>query len=330
MTVDSSFLSSEERKVPNALLDILNNEPIDETLHVVTVISNPCKFKRRYKLALDFIRRMGRYPNVSLYVVELEYGNSKDFHVTDPKNPRHFQVSTSSCDPLWHKENLINIGIRKLLPPNWKAVAWIDADIEFENPHWVEDTLKILNGSSDIVQVFSHCIDMGPKEETLKIHESFGYQYTKGGKGFWHPGYGWAITRRAYDRIGGIYDVSVLGSGDYNMAMSILGKGLESINDENCDGYKKSIQDFESKAKTLRLGYVPGVIGHFWHGSKQKRGYDWRWKLLVKYQFDPARHLEKDSLGLIVPGPECPRGLLSDILGYFKSRNEDELKNSRP
>jgi hypothetical protein len=30
--------------------------------------------------------------------------------------------------PIWHKENMINLGVRRLLSDNYKAFAWIDAD----------------------------------------------------------------------------------------------------------------------------------------------------------------------------------------------------------
>jgi len=55
---------------------------------------------------------------------------------------------------LWHKENMINLGVQKLLPPTWKAFAWIDADIEFDSPSWAIDTLKVLNGSCDNAILF--------------------------------------------------------------------------------------------------------------------------------------------------------------------------------
>ena len=48
---------------------ILNNYPIEDTLHVVIVISNPCNFATRYILAKEFIRRMNDEENVTLYVV---------------------------------------------------------------------------------------------------------------------------------------------------------------------------------------------------------------------------------------------------------------------
>jgi hypothetical protein len=39
-------------------LALLNNEPIEDKLHVIIVISNPCLFARRYILAREFIKRI--------------------------------------------------------------------------------------------------------------------------------------------------------------------------------------------------------------------------------------------------------------------------------
>ena len=124
---------------------LLNNDPIDKKLHVIAVISNPCLYLRRYILMNEFIMRMEmEEPNVVLYVVELAYGNQR-FVITDSKNKNHLQLRTEI--PLWHKENMVNIAVKKLLPKNWKAMAWIDSDLEFESSTWAIDTLKILNGT---------------------------------------------------------------------------------------------------------------------------------------------------------------------------------------
>ena len=53
------------------------------------VISNPCKYFRRYILAHEFIQRMNKTPNIDLYIVELEYGNNPVFEVTEKNNPCH-------------------------------------------------------------------------------------------------------------------------------------------------------------------------------------------------------------------------------------------------
>jgi hypothetical protein len=232
---------------------------------------------------------------------------------------------------LWHKENMINMGVSKLLPKSWKAFAWIDADIEFDSASWASDTLKILNGCKDIIQLFSHAIDMDKDKNAMSIYPSFGFQYAKNrprglpnAQNFWHPGFAWAMTRKAYERVGGLYDVSILGSGDHNMSLSIIGKGINSINLNTTDGYKKSVLEFEKKAKNLRLGYTPGVIRHYFHGSKKNRKYLERWQILVDNKYDPLIHVMKNSDGLLVPTIECPKKLLESIYGYFEERNEDE------
>lgn len=306
---------------------IINNDPIEDKLHVIAVISNPAQFARRYILAREFIHRMDEDENVILYLVELAYNDQK-YYITDPKNPRHLQLRTNAV--LWHKENMINLGT-KLLPKNWKAFAWIDGDIEFENSTWALDTLKILNGHKDIVQTFSHAIDMDKDESAMRIFTSFGYQhvkkqaYNKNSENFWHPGFAWAITRKAYDRIGGLYEYAILGSGDNIMSLSLINNGLKGINEASTDGYKKTIEDFQKKMRTLRLGYVPGVIRHYFHGSKKNRGYDERWKILMENEYTPQNHIIRNKTGLLIPTTQCPKEMLEQINTYFYKRNEDEF-----
>ena len=311
---------------------IINNHPIEDKLHVIAVISNPAQFARRYILAKEFIHRMEEDPNVIVYVVELAY-DKQQYYITDSKNERHLQLRANTI--LWHKENMINVGIKKLLPKGWKAFAWIDADVEFENPSWAKDTLKILNGYKDIVQTFSHAIDMDTDESAMRIFTSFGYQYEKKQKynknpeNFWHPGYAWAMTRKAYERIGGLYEYAILGSGDNIMSLSIVSNGLKGINEGSTDGYKKTIEDFQYKMKTLRLGYVPGVIRHYYHGSKKNRGYNDRWKILLENDYNPYHHIKHNKNGLLIPTDDCPKDILTKITTYFYDRNEDEF-NSLP
>jgi len=306
---------------------IINNIPIDSVLHVITVLSNPCQYARRFILAREFIQRIEKEENIQLYVVELAYGTQK-FYVTDTKNKRHLQLHGDI--PLWHKENMVNIGVKKLLPASWKAMAWIDADVEFENTTWALDTLKVLNGYKDVIQLFSHCVDMDKHKQAMSIFPSFGFQFCKqnpyGGIGInmWHPGYAWACSRTAYDKMGGIYEESILGSGDNNMAFSFIQHGITSLNKNASDNYKKSVQEFENRSKNLRLGYIPGVIRHYFHGSKKNRRYMDRWKILVNNQYCPSLHITKNKDGLIIPTKNCPKQILIDIMKYFSERNEDE------
>ncbi len=307
---------------------ILNNDPIEDKLNVIIVVSNPCLYATRYILWREFIKRIEEEENsVRLFAVELAYGDQK-FIVTDKNNKNHLQIRTNT--PLWHKENMINIAVKKLLPASWKAFAWIDADVEFDSCTWATDTLKVLNGSRDVVQLFSHCVDMDKQLDTMNIFTSFGYSYSKGkkyttkGLNYWHPGFAWAITRKAYEKIGKIYDEGVLGSGDSIMALAFIGHADKMNRGDYHKGYNESMIEFQKKCKGLRLGYVPGVIRHYYHGSKINRKYTERWMLLIEHQYSPQDHLSFDTNGILVPTNSMPEKFIEDIYKYFEERKEDE------
>jgi len=325
---------------------IVNNSPIEDKLHVIIVVSNPCLYARRYILAREFMKRIElEETNIILYVVEFAYGKQK-FLITDDKNKRHMQIRTEI--PIWHKENMINVGVQTLLPSNWRAFAWIDADIEFESTTWASDALKVLNGCKDIIQLFSHCVDMDKNKKAMTIFSSFGYQYCKGkkygekGLEYWHPGYAWACTRKAYEKMQGLFEYGILGSSDNIMALCLIGKGVKGLDCKSTDGYKEIVIDFQNRVKTLRLGYIPGIIRHHFHGSKKNRKYTERWQILVKHLYDPMEHIIHKEIiidgknidgknidgikkcKILVPSEKCPVELISDIYKYFEERNEDE------
>jgi hypothetical protein len=216
------------------------------------------------------------------------------------------------------------------LPSDWKAFAWIDADIDFDNNNWALDTLKILNGCKDIVQIFSHCVDMNNNEETMNVYNSFGFQfshnlpYSNKFPNYWHPGYAWACTRQAYEKMGGIFELAILGSGDHIMSFCLMNKGLQSINDSFSDDFKEKVIEFQNRVKRLRLGYVPVTIRHFFHGSKLNRKYIERNEILKRYNFSPSIHLIYNEQGILIPSQNFSKDFLEDMMVYFKQRNEDE------
>ena len=314
-------------KINDIKYAIKNNDPIEDKLNVIIVISNPCLYAKRYILCKEFMKRIEEEEEyVNLYIVETIYGNQK-FIITNKNNKNHLQMKTDT--PLWHKENMINLAIKKLLPSNYKAFAWIDADIEFENNSWALDTLKILNGCKDVVQLFSHCVDMSNENSNLNIFNSFGYSYNKNKKyttkgiDYWHPGYAWAMTRKSYEKMGGLYDKGILGSGDSIMALSFINQCKLMNNTNYNDDYNTSMLEYQLKASKLRLGYVPGVIRHHYHGSKKNRKYTERWNILIKNNYSPIKDVIYDNEGLIIPTKTFSTDFKEDILNYFRERKED-------
>jgi len=305
---------------------IENNLPIEEKLNVIVVISNPCLYNRRYKLLKEFEERIFKDEKyVSLYIVELAYGNQK-FAVTDKNNPNHLQLRTIT--PLWHKENMINLGVKYLLPKDYKAFAWIDADIEFENKDWALDTLKILNGTYDVVQLCSHVILLDKDLLPTHLFSCFGYDYVNYKKINNKPGYGWAITREAYEKIGGLYDKAIIGGGDGIMAKSFVNHLYKSYNlffkvDDKYFNLYKSALIFQEKCYGIRLGHIPGIIKHHFHGTRENRKYSDRNNILEKHNYS-IKYLQYDKIGILEPSAHFPEKLKEEIMNYFIERKEDD------
>jgi len=80
-----------------------------ENFYVITTVSNPNRYERRYDLYKRF-EEMCRQAEVKLITVEQAFG-LRQYMVTKPNDPMHVQVRT--VEELWHKENMINIGIKR-------------------------------------------------------------------------------------------------------------------------------------------------------------------------------------------------------------------------
>ena len=292
-------------------------------LYVIAVVSNPARFDKRYQLFNEFCERMRNEKRVELVTIELQQ-SARPF-VTDSK------IKLRTDHELWYKENLINVAVQRL-PRDWEYMAWIDSDLEFQNKNWARETLEQLQ-TYKVVQLFSHCLDLGTKQEALQVHTGIFYAYcngeiyttpTKYGN-YFHVGYAYAIRRDAYDSIGGLLDFAILGSADTHMALALIGNVDVSLNKNLHPNYKKLCKIFQERCeKNIKrnVGYVHGVLLHHFHGNKVDRKYQSRWDILVKNQFDPLVDIYKDSTGLWVLNDSKIK-LRDDIIRYFRERNED-------
>jgi hypothetical protein len=308
----------------------------DSTLHVVAVISNSARYHSRYRIFREWEQRMLATPNVKLYVVEIAFGD-RCFEVTDVTNPNHLQLRTNQ--ELWHKENMVNLGVQRLLPRNWKYLAWIDADITFNNDNWALETIHALQ-HYQVVQPWSECADLGPKGNIMRTHTSFSQLISQGiephapSDGSYyigkfkagHPGYAWACTRHFWENVEGLVDFAILGSADMNMSWAMIGKVQKSYHGKLSQDFKDGMKEWQRRAFRVtngHLGYVPGMITHEFHGAKKTRFYKERSQILVDHGFSPRKHLMRDAQGLwrMVNHPQLQR----DISNYMHSRNEDSV-----
>jgi hypothetical protein len=301
----------------------------DDFLYVILPYFNYCNYAARKRLFVEFIKRISGEPGVRIVVAEAKLDNNESFFLPNIDGVHmHLRITTKHA--IWIKENLINFAVSKL-PKTWKYMAWIDADLNFANENWVSDTKAALK-VYDVVQMFETCGNLGPNGEILKVEKSFGFMHLKSGHeyhrnakyGFWHPGYSWAITRKAYDQIGGLVDFAILGSGDRHMALALIGKAEMSAPGNIHQGYKSKLEQFQANCANLKLGYVPGSILHYWHGRHADRKYVERWDILTKEQYDPVTDIYKSHDGKVRLTKKGER-LADQLLLYFLGRKEDNV-----
>lgn len=314
-------------------------------LYVVTCVSNPLRTKARLELYKRFAQRV-EDAGAILYTVEMAFGD-RPHNLTDVRNPRHLQLR--SYFELWHKENMLKLLINKL-PEDWEYVAWIDADVAFTRPDWVNETIEQLQHYM-VIQMFSYAQDLSLRYEPMQMHSGFMHDWYHGkttfnaagngssrgkkpgyngygGYGFdeGHPGYAWAARREAIDKLGNLIDFAILGSADRHMACALIGQAEKSFHPDVHPNYKKLVLDWQDRAERYihhDVGYMAGTITHSYHGKKSNRGYNSRWKILVNNQFDPLTDAYYDAKGLLVIHDKNIK-LRDDIRKYFRARHEDD------
>jgi hypothetical protein len=305
-------------------------------LYIITPVFNPFNFKSRYRLYAAFKIAMEK-AGVKLFTVEMAFGN-KPFVVTTAENPMNLQLRTNQV--LWQKERLINLAAKKLFHyvPESRYIGWIDCDVDFSMPGWVEETLHRLT-FLEVVQPFGSAVNLDPNEEAQWCCPSSIRAFIDG-RGFHqtpplpvsytykgHPGLAWTMTRSAFERMGGLYDTCIAGSADTIMSNAIKGDWSVYLPGKPSEGMIRSMKTWAEKADAVvsgKIGYTPGSVLHHWHGHSEKRGYEKRWDVLSYHQFDPAVDVTTDGSGLLQWVGNKPR-LEDDIRRSLMSRNEDEI-----
>lgn len=322
----------------------------DNTLHVVRVVSNPARYHSRYRLARQQEEILKQCPNVKLYTVEAAFGK-RCHELVEKVNDTHLLVRIKS--EIWIKENLINLGVKHLLPQDWKYLAWIDADVVWPNLNWGKETLQQLQHYS-VIQPWQDGLDLGRHGNVLSHFRSFGFQHYRqfeeelrkntGGFGsggdkpkaaasampagdyrrFGHTGYAWACTRFFWENVGGLMDFAILGSADHNMALSMVGSVDRSIHSGMTEGFKRKCHEWQERALRVSHGEVGCThdrLEHFFHGKKRNRFYGERWQILIHYKFDPEVDLMYDDQGVLtlVGKPKLEQA----IRHYIRQRDED-------
>jgi len=316
-------------------------KPVPSDFHVVTMISNPRRYRSRYDLYHQFAKHIID-SGAKLHTVEVAFGDRPFELVTQGEDILRLRMT----DELFIKENAINVGFRRMLPDNWQYAGWFDADIHFARHDWVAETVHGLQHHS-VLQPWSMAHDLSPAYETFHNYRSFGWCYQQlisrysdktkipplvvgksttnySGEVCWHPGFAWAIRRDAYETVGGLLDWVVTGAGDWHMSYGLIGRMADTASPEYTQAFRDKLMLWQRNAAKLKgsFGYIDGTITHNWHGKKSLRSYNDRWEILTRNQFDPNIDLVLDANGLYQLTDEKPQ-MRDDFAHYFARRNED-------
>jgi hypothetical protein len=309
-----------------------------ETLHVVTCVANPLRWASREALARRAVAAWLEAPEVAITLVEAVYGSAA-FSLGDLASDRVTHIGVRATTLAWSKECLMNIGLSRL-PASVDKVAFLDADIVFRRPHWAAEALAALD-LYPVIQPWDIAYDLGPHDEHIQLHHSFAsvwhaggpvvadrskfWKFSGGGYEYPHSGYAWAWQRRALDRVGGLFDLGGMGSGDHHIALGLVGRADASLPGGVSANYRAAVMTWGARAAAEingKLGFAHGALEHPFHGRKGDRGYESRWDMFLKHGFDPLVDLKHNTFGVIEFAGNKP-DLERAFDRYLRAREED-------
>lgn len=202
---------------------------------------------------------------------------------------------------LWHKETLLNKIIAEL-PKKYKYIFWVDADLIFTNPNWVEEGVKVMKNGANMIQPFEYCVHLekdlyepnfnvnayrkecgNPITRHKMLWRSFCSNHSNGMSAHMnydvhgHVGFAWGIKREVIEKVPGyLYDKALIGGADHIMAHA----GAGHIN-HNCitKSFTDNLEEVNEWSRMFynavegKLGFVSGDVYHIWHGDLKDRQY---------------------------------------------------------
>jgi hypothetical protein len=280
-----------------------NYTPTDG-LWIVTTYFNPDGYRTKRENYDRFRERIeGRIP---LLTVECTFGNA-EFELPSPS-----VVRVRGRDVMWQKERLLNVALERL-PASCAKVAWLDADVLFENGEWAAETARRLD-SCPVLQLFDravrlprgHLADDGTGEAYPGFaavarrdpHRLLAGDFAAHG----HTGFAWAARREVLAGRG-FYDACIAGSGDHMMAHAFAGDWTSGCVDRIIGPATRHRGHFAAWSREIyqrvraNVGFVPGSVLHLWHGDVRDRRYVDRNRELAAFNFDPARDITVGASG---------------------------------
>ena len=283
------------------------------------------------------LRNLSVYKHSEVILVEGIWNKEAKLQDFSHSVYKHLKLELQS--PIWVKENLINLGIQSL-KGNWEYACWLDKDIHFINPNWDIDTVNKLreydiiqpwnrlqflddnyevdliakNGEGSVfVKNYYECPDPDKTKGFLSYAKASELGYSRSG----HPGHAWAINRKFYEKIGGLFDRCIIGGGDSFLVVA-MDENFYTNGLKLTELYGDYFQKYIDSARGTKVGYINGTILHYKHGKLINRNYYDRYNVIFN-KIDIENDIVYNANGtLMINKPEIEKS----ILEYFYSRKE--------
>ncbi len=292
-----------------------NPVPLPGTFWGITTFFNPLGYKNKSKNYRIF-RESSKKQGLKLLTVELAFGK-KPFELKKPDADILIQLRTKKENLLWHKEVMLNIGLKNL-PTDCDKFVWLDSDIIFKNDRWISETSDLLERYS-LVQPFRYFIrlpkgkrDLGSREINELItsgKNGYGVSITDVErkaklKSYIDPNSRgiWAARRKLLDSIQ-FFEYDIVGSGDTFMLHAFTSSNLVTLKqlDLYPDTFRQKYLNWYKIAVKEIKGSVfvsEGAALHLWHGTIENRDYWGRHKRICDANYNPDTDIKKDEQGL--------------------------------
>jgi len=286
-------------------------------LGLITCFFNPTNSNKLRENYLSFRRSLNR----PIVTVELAF-RDHPFVVEDS-----IKIRGSENNIMWQKERLLNIALESL-PPSIDRVAWLDADIIFENPFWFEETEKKLE-SFPVVQLFESAYEKGGDSSSPNTGVGFGkFKSVSDYLAPWPTefpltGLAWAARRDVLKS--GFFDLGIIGSGDLYQINAWLNYWNSDFVLRMPPKLRKQflLWGWEPAQQVQgTIGFISGRIEHLKHGPLKNREYYKRQQVLVADEFCPVEDLKIDKNGIYAWTQKGLR-FRKQLESYFFNRQSD-------
>lgn len=284
----------------------------------------------------------------------------------DPASDAERVVRVTGGDLLWQKERLLDIGLAAL-PPEVDAVAWVDANFVAVHDDWPGALRSVLQ-RHPVAQGFSRLHYLDPQETadlacgaapsdllaaldrsratpgSARLARDDGVEALVAADVAGHasldipvearrlprnPGVAWVARREELERVGGLYDRAVAGSGDWLFLLGALGAAETWLERMRPLGYRYLDCGSYRRWAAGAAGVLGGDVGavdadvlHLYHGRLADRRYKRRHAEIDALGIDLDADLHLTDTGVWAlrdPRPE----LTAHLAAYFAARDED-------